>query len=169
MRKNGGLVMPGWFDIISLSDASEKEDEKGILAAVQKVHGIIDEQIDKGVSSERIVLGGFSQGGAVALLGGLTCKHKLGGIVGLSTWLPLHQKFAEMEINSNRETPVFLVHGELDIVVKYAWGKSTRQALEEKLGYNVEWHSYPNLDHSANLQEVVDMEKWLQTRLPTEG
>ncbi|PWW78473.1 Phospholipase/carboxylesterase [Tuber magnatum] len=163
---NMGMRMPSWFNIVSTSHIQAAEDEAGMLGSARNIHAIIQEQIDKGISSERIILGGFSQGGAVALLAGLTFKHKLGGIVGLSTWLPLHQKFESLVSEENKETDIFQAHGELDRVVRYSWGKRTKEFLRDKLGHNVKWHSYPRLDHSADPQEISDMETWLHTKLP---
>jgi len=163
---NRGMEMPGWFDIVSLADIQSAEDEAGILASSQSIHAIIEEQINKGISSERIILGGFSQGGALALLSGLTSKNKLGGIVGLSTWLPLHQKIKSLVSEENKNTDIFQAHGGSDRVVQYRWGERTKGILQEELGHNVEWHSYPQLEHSADPQEIADMEKWLHTKLP---
>ncbi|CUS09365.1 unnamed protein product [Tuber aestivum] len=163
---NMGMRMPGWFNIVSLTDIQAAEDEAGILGSSGKIQAIIQEQIDKGISSERIILGGFSQGGALALVAGLTSKHKLGGIVGLSTWLPLNQKIESLASEENKETDIFQAHGEIDRVVQYRWGERTREILRDRLGHNVEWHSYPRLDHSADPQEIADMEMWLHTKLP---
>ncbi|KAI5851330.1 Phospholipase/carboxylesterase/thioesterase [Morchella snyderi] len=157
---NMGMRMPSWFNLYSLSDTEAREDESGMLSSAEKVHGIIQEQIDKGIASERIILGGFSQGGAVALLSGLTCKHKLGGIVALSTWLPLSKKIKSMTQDANKETPILQAHGEQDTVVRFEWGQATKKTLEE-LHQPVEWHSYPDLDHSADPQEIMDMERWM--------
>lgn len=74
-----------------------------------------------------------------------------------------------MRNDVNKDTPIFLAHGELDGVVRYVWGESTRKELEQNLGHKVEWHSYPNLDHSADPQEINDMEKWLERRLPAQA
>ncbi|RPB01759.1 hypothetical protein L873DRAFT_1763484 [Choiromyces venosus 120613-1] len=163
---NMGMRMPGWFDIVSLTDILASEDETGILGSARNIHAIIQEQINKGIASERIILGGFSQGGALALLAGLTSEHKLGGIVGLSTWLPLHRNIESLVSEANKKTDIFLAHGELDGVVRYRWGKLTEALLRDKLGHNVEWHSFPLLEHSADPQEISDMEKWLHARLP---
>ncbi|KAL0636082.1 hypothetical protein Q9L58_004988 [Maublancomyces gigas] len=165
---NMGTTAPGWFDITSISGIYTEEDEPGMLVSVRKIHGIINEQIDKGISSERIILGGFSQGGAIALLAGLTCEHKLGGIVGLSTWLPLRPRVARTRTEINKATPIFLAHGENDPTVKYAWGEASKQVLSGELGYEVEWRTYPNLGHSADPQEIADMEKWLHKILPVQ-
>ncbi|RPB14781.1 Phospholipase/carboxylesterase [Morchella conica CCBAS932] len=159
---NMGMRMPSWFNLYTLSEMDTREDESGMLSSVEKVHGIIQEQIEKGINSERIILGGFSQGGAVALLSGLTCKHKLGGIAALSTWLPLSKKIASMTQDANKETCIFQAHGEMDGVVKFKWGEDTKAILQEKLHQPVEWHSYPDLDHSADPQEIMDMERWMQ-------
>jgi len=165
---NMGMRMPGWFDLNSLSEIQTGEDEAGILQSVRKVHGIIKEQMDKGIASDRIVLGGFSQGGSVALIAGLTCEHKLGGIVAFSTWLPLHKKLGTLIKDANKQTEIFQAHGEQDFVVRYSWGQMSVEYLK-KLDIKVEWHSYPNLDHSADPQEIADMEKWLERKLPSQG
>ncbi|CAZ86658.1 unnamed protein product [Tuber melanosporum] len=163
---NMGMRMPSWFNIASLTNIQAAEDEAGILGSARNIHAIIEEQIDKGISSERIILGGFSQGGALALLAGLTSKHKLGGIIGLSAWLPLHQKIESLVSEENKNTDIFQAHGESDRTVQFNWGKLTKEILQDKLGHNVEWHSYPLLEHSADAQEIADMEEWLHTRLP---
>lgn len=73
-----------------------------------------------------------------------------------------------MRTQINKNTPIFLAHGKIDPVVRYVWGEASKQILDEKLGYEVEWHTYPNLEHSADPQEIADMEKWLQTKIPTQ-
>jgi len=168
MTINMGMKMPGWFDLSTLSDESAPEDEKGMNASKELIHGMIKEQIDKGIPSERIVVGGFSQGGVVSILAALTAEYKLGGLVCMSTWLPMRKKIADMKHSANSELSVFQAHGELDYVVRYVWGEKTRDALKE-LGHPVEWHSYPNLDHSADPQELLDLEKWLEKRIPTQS
>lgn len=163
---NFGMLMPGWFDTTDISNIPNAEDEAGILRSVEAAHNFIEHEIEQGVPSERIVLGGFSQGGAIALLAGLTCKHKLGGIVALSTWMPLHRQCASMCTDANKNTPVFQAHGELDKVVKYEWGVETTRQIKDVLGHPIEWHSYPHLEHSADSQELGHLEKWMEERIP---
>lgn len=105
---------------------------------------MIQEEVNAGIAPERIVLGGFSQGGAMSLLAGLTCTNKLGGIVGLSSWLVLSKTFADMvkPTDANRQTPVMMFHGEADPIVPFQRGKLSADLLKG-LGYDVKWKTYP--------------------------
>ncbi|KAI5804883.1 Phospholipase/carboxylesterase/thioesterase [Geopyxis carbonaria] len=179
---NMGMQMPGWFDLVmapsntmneiliifkcSFSDFTMREDETGMLKSINTVHTIIEEQIAKGISSERIIIGGFSQGGAIALLAGISCKHKLGGIVAMSTWIALRDKVSTMATDANKGIPIFQAHGEIDYVVRFDWGELTKKLLLD-MGHPVEWHQYPGLDHSADPQEIADLEEWMEKRIPT--
>jgi predicted esterase len=96
---------------------------------------------------------------------GLTSKHKLGGIIALSSWLPLHEKVEEMVVEANRNIQIFQGHGEADPVVQLPWGQKSRD-IAQKIGANVEWHQYPGLVHSADPQEIDHLEAWLAKRLP---
>ncbi|SMR42011.1 unnamed protein product [Zymoseptoria tritici ST99CH_1A5] len=168
---NGGMRMPGWYDITSFSDlASRTEDEAGILRSQKYFHQLIDEEIKSGIPSERIVLGGFSQGGALGLLAGVTAPQKLGGIFGLSCYLVLQSRLKELipKDSPNAKTPIFMGHGTADPVVQYQWGKASSEALKEH-GYEVDFRSYANLPHSAAPQELEDLAAWLKTRIPEVG
>ncbi|KAH0559880.1 hypothetical protein GP486_003600 [Trichoglossum hirsutum] len=171
---NYGMRMPGWYDILklqeatSIEDLSQKEDEAGILKTRDYFHTLIsDEKTKKGIPSERIVIGGFSQGGAISVLSGLSCPTKLGGIFALSSYLPLRDKAKGMVPidNPNKDTRIFMGHGVNDPLVKFDWGAKTAEILKE-WGYSVEFHSYHGLDHSANLIELDDLEKYLAEMLP---
>ena len=107
------------------------------------MHGLISAELAKGVPSNRIILGGFSQGGAMALFGGVTCPQKLAGIFGLSSYLLLQGKIRELvpAENPNKDTPIFMGHGDADMVVKYEWGKRTAEKLKE-WGWNVDFRTY---------------------------
>ncbi|KAI5847486.1 Phospholipase/carboxylesterase/thioesterase [Tricharina praecox] len=166
---NMGMRMPGWFDVTSFGDISHKEDEAGIMKSVELLHKIIDEQIAKGVASERIVVGGFSQGGAIALLGGISCPHKLGGIVAMSTWLACHDKVSTLVQDANKDTPIFMAHGEIDPLIRIEWAEQSRDILIKDYGKKIEWHSYPNLEHSADPQEINHLQMWLEKRIPPLG
>jgi len=87
------MKMPGWYDMLALEIDAE-EDDAGILKSASLIHQLVSEEVDRGIGSDRVIVGGFSQGGAVSLLAGLTCERKLGGIIALSTYLPLHRKFS---------------------------------------------------------------------------
>lgn len=145
------MQMPGWYDIKSLNDlASREEDEPGIMRSVSYFHSLIDTEISKGISSDRIVLGGFSQGGAMSLISGITCPHKLGGIFGLSCYLLLQSKLKELvpANNPNKNTPIFMGHGDADAVVRHEWGKESADELL-KAGWNVDFRTYKYVDHAS--------------------
>ena len=127
--------------------------------------GLVEAEMkDQKIPSDRIIIGGFSQGGAVSLFTGLTIKLKLAGIYGLSCYLALHDKVPEYmkEANKvNQDTPVFIGHGDADQVVRYEWGAETARMIEKDLGHKVQFETYPNLPHSAALEEIDDLEKWI--------
>lgn len=168
---NFGMKMPGWFDIHTIDGNAEalrrNEDEVGVLRSQEYFHGLIQQEIDAGIPADRIVLGGFSQGGAMSIFSGLTAKYKLAGIVALSSWLLLSQKFAEIapKPEFNKETPVFMGHGDSDQIVNTVLGKKSYDLLKD-LGYNVSWHVYPDMAHSACPEELDDVEAFLKERLP---
>lgn len=142
-----GMRMPGWYDIseFPVADISKRsEDEAGILRSRNTLHSLINAEVEKGIPAERIVLGGFSQGGAMALLSGLTYQNKLGGIFGLSSYMLLAGKMREMvpAENPNKETKIFIGHGDQDQVVKYEWGKRTADTLKE-WGWDIDFKVYP--------------------------
>ncbi|KAH7065036.1 Phospholipase/carboxylesterase/thioesterase [Macrophomina phaseolina] len=168
---NMGMRMPGWYDIMSLSDINQRsEDEAGIKRSMEYFHGLIKQEMDKGIPSNRIVIGGFSQGGAMSLLSGVTFPHKLGGIFGLSCYLLLQNKIREMvpEENPNKDTPIFMAHGDVDPVVRYEWGQRTASKLKE-WGWKVDFKTYQGLLHSADPEEIDDLEAYLRDRLPPLG
>ena len=133
-------------------------------------HSLIAEEIKNGIPSERIVLGGFSQGGAMSLLAGITNPTKLGGVFGLSCYLLLANKLKDMvpEDAPNQKTPIFMGHGEADPLVKVQWGKDTAAKLES-WGYDVDFKTYKGLPHSAAPEEIDDLERWLKDRIPDQG
>lgn len=159
---NGGYRMPAWYDILG-ADLVRREDEGGLRASLQLVHGLIDEQIARGIAPERIIVGGFSQGCAMALLAGVRYGQRLGGIVGLSGYLPLAETTAAERHPASQSTPIFLAAGEYDGIVRIERAQASRQVLEG-LGYAVAWHSYP-MEHSVCREEVGDLDAWLQQAL----
>lgn len=160
---NAGMAMPAWFDLYGIG-ASLAGDEAGVREAAGWLDGLIRRENRRGVPSERIVVAGFSQGGAVALHAGLRHPQRLAGIMGLSTYLPLADAVADEGSEANRETPVLLAHGSDDPVLPVALGAHSRDALKA-LGYAVEWHTYP-MAHSVCLEEIRDIGVWLARVLP---
>lgn len=159
------------YDIADFGDLTNRsDDEAGILRSQKVFHTLIDEEIKNGIPTERIVLGGFSQGGAMSLMAGITCPTKLGGIFGLSCYLLLRDKVQSLvPVESpNKETPIFMGHGDSDPVVKYQWGQMTASKLKE-WGWNVDFKTYRGLPHSAAPEEIDDLEQYLNSRITPLG
>lgn len=155
---NGGVAMRAWYDIYGIG-AGYPEDDAGIRAGAAAVEALIAREQERGVPPERVVLAGFSQGGAVALHTGLRHSRRLAGIMALSTYLPLRETCAEELSEANRGLPVFMAHGTYDPVLPYSLGDRSRELLEG-IGYPVEWHSYP-MEHQVCLEEVRAIGAWL--------
>ncbi len=156
---NGGMSMPAWYDIYGLT-AGTPQDEKGLDRAASWIEALIEREAARGIPAERLVLAGFSQGGALALHTGLRFAAGLAGIMGLSTYLPLRDHLAQAQAMANRDTPIFLAHGHQDAVLSIDLGTASRDALEA-LGYTVEWHDYP-MAHQVCLEEIRDIGAWLR-------
>lgn len=156
---NQGFVMRAWYDIKSDRIASEP-DEAGIRQSAALVDQMIEEQIAAGIAADKIVLAGFSQGGAIVLQAGLRQAKRLGGIMALSTYLPLAEKLAEEKTEANQNAPIFLVHGAIDQVIPIELAYTTRGQLE-KAGYAPEWHEYEHMPHSVSLDEINHISEWL--------
>jgi phospholipase/carboxylesterase len=154
-----GFVMPAWYDILALGGGPAVEDEAGLQASQALVEGLIAREVARGVSPSRIVLAGFSQGCAMALLTGLRHAERLAGIVGLSGYLPLADKTAVERSVANQVTPIFLAHGRFDPMIALPRAVATRDALRG-LGYAVQWHEYP-MEHSVCLPEIADLQGFL--------
>lgn len=155
---NNGYVMPAWYDILALGGPAI-EDEAGLRASQVLVEGLIAREVARGVSPSRIVLAGFSQGCAMALLTGLRHGERLAGIVGLSGYLPLAGATAAERSAANQNTPIFLAHGRFDPMIALPRAVATRDALRA-LGYSVQWHEYP-MEHSVCLPEIADLQQFL--------
>lgn len=155
---NNGYRMRAWYDILGF-DLVSREDEAGLRLSLAAVQGLIDKEVARGTPSERIVLAGFSQGCAMALLAGIRYPQPLAGIAGLSGYLPLAAASAAERTQANAQTPVFLAHGRLDNVVAVDRGRAARDALQA-LGHPVQWHEYP-MAHSVCLEEIADLNQWL--------
>ena len=156
---NGGLPMRAWYDIIRLNRQAA-EDEAGVRSSDAALRALIGRENDRGVPSERIVLAGFSQGGAMALYCGIRMPDKLAGLIGLSCYLPIAATFAAERQAANQTTPIFMAHGSLDAVVEPQLGDTTRALLVES-GYSVEWHGYP-MGHSVCAEELAAIAAFLQ-------
>jgi phospholipase/carboxylesterase len=156
---NGGHVMRAWYDILG-TEAARREDEAGLRASQALVDELIQRERQRGVAAERIVLMGFSQGCAMTLMTGLRHAERLGGLVGLSGYLPLAPQTAAETPAANARMPIFLAHGRHDEVIVLPRATASRDALQA-LGHDVEWHDYP-MPHSVCMEEIADIQAWLQ-------
>ena len=159
---NGGYSMRAWYDILA-ADLAQREDETGLRKSLAQVEALIAREKSRGVPADRIVVAGFSQGCAMALLTGLRHAERLGGVVGLSGYLPLAATTAAERHAANASTPIFLAHGRTDPVVPIARAIASRDVLTA-LGYPVEWHEYP-MGHTLCMEEIADLNRWLLDRL----
>jgi len=160
---NGGYAMRAWYDIAAL-DRRAPEDESGIRASQAAIETLIRRENARGIASERIVLAGFSQGGAMALFTGTRYAQPLAGIMGLSCYQALAHRFDAERAAANQSTPVFMAHGTQDPVIAAALGEEACRQLQAA-GYAVEWHTY-SMAHAVCPQEVADIALWLRRVLP---
>jgi phospholipase/carboxylesterase len=156
---NGGYVMRAWYDILG-TDLVRREDEKGIRASQSAVETLIAREVERGIARSRIVLGGFSQGGAITLQAGLRQSEALAGLLALSCYLPLADSFARESAAASREVPIFMAHGTSDPVIPLARATASRDALKSA-GYKVEWHEYP-MPHSVSAEEIQHLAGFLK-------
>lgn len=161
---NGGMRMRAWYDIKTM-DLAHRADEAGVRESASAVQQLLDKLIAEGLSSEQIVLAGFSQGGVIALHLLARLPYKLAGVMALSTYMCAPEKLAVEATSANKATPVFIGHGSQDPVVPMAAGQQAFHALKN-LGFNVSWQDY-RMEHSVCAQEVADISSFLQRRLMT--
>jgi phospholipase/carboxylesterase len=154
---NNGLEMRAWYDIVGFDAA--QEDAEGIHASAAAVTRLVDREIERGITAERIVLAGFSQGGAIALHLGLREPRRLAGVIALSTYLPLAASLAREKSTANASLPIFMAHGSSDPVIPLAAAETSRRVLERE-GFAVDWHVYP-MPHSVCAPEIAAIGAWL--------
>ena len=160
---NNGWMMRAWYDIKSLDPQDRSCDEEGVRASARLVHGLIEREEQRGVAPEKIVVAGFSQGGAMALHCGVRHPRRLAGVVALSCYLLL-PGVLEAEISqANRGLPVFMAHGDSDPIVPVAGAEASRDRLEAS-GYPVDWRTYP-MPHTVHPDEIVEIGRFVTARL----
>jgi phospholipase/carboxylesterase len=160
---NGGMRMRAWYDIVGL-DRKAAEDAYGFKDTDQRVRELIAREVARGIPAARIVLAGFSQGGAVSLYTAPRLAEKLAGVMALSSYLPRESSFQAERAQANDATPIFMAHGQFDGVVHLMLGVKSRDYLQAQ-GYKVEWHEYP-MEHAVCAQEVADIRQFLLRVLP---
>jgi phospholipase/carboxylesterase len=159
---NNGYVMRAWYDVSfeDLAGTSRRADERGVRESQAQIEALIEREAARGIAPGRVILAGFSQGGAMALQTGLRHAERLAGIMALSSYLPLADSFLQEAAPANKATPIFMAHGAFDPVVPYAMGAGSLAYLTG-LGYRTEWHEYP-MQHSVCAEEIQDIGAWLR-------
>jgi phospholipase/carboxylesterase len=153
---NGGMAMRAWYDILSL-DSSGRADADGVRESTALLEALVEREEQRGIAPEKIVIAGFSQGGAIAINAVLHATKKLAGLMALSTYIALPGEAAAS--TGDRNMPVFMAHGTFDPVVQLDWGRASANQLKA-LGYEVEWHDYP-MAHAVCPEEISDVRRWL--------
>ena len=156
---NGGAVMRAWYDVYGLQGV-RREDAAGVRASQAAVEELLEREKKRGIPASRLVLAGFSQGGAIALQTGLRHPERLAGIMALSTYLPVADTLAAEASAANRDVPIFMAHGLHDPLIPIERAQMSRKLLESA-GYRVEWHDYP-MEHSVCAEEIADISSWLR-------
>ncbi|MDX8404027.1 MAG: dienelactone hydrolase family protein [Mariprofundaceae bacterium] len=159
---NSGYIMPAWYDI-KHADIGYEQDERGILESSRLIQMMIDREEMHGIASSRIILAGFSQGGAMALHVGLRQGESLAGILALSCYLPLAESIEQEMRSETVKSPIFMAHGVEDPVVPFELGDHSHHKLQS-LGYAVEWHSYP-MEHTVCHEEIIKIGQWITSVL----
>jgi len=160
---NGGYVMPAWYDLLD-NDFNARADLSGVRASRVHVDHLIARERKRGIAHQRIVLGGFSQGGALALHAGLRHPVRLAGLISLSAYVIDPASLPAEAAAANRDVPIFMAHGSEDDVVLYHWGEASRLLLERD-GWSVAWHRYP-MGHGAIAEEIAAMGRFIEQVLP---
>jgi len=153
---NGGMAMRSWYDIVSF-DSEGRADRAGVLESSELLEGLIAREIERGIAPDKIVIAGFSQGGAVAIHTALQTEHPIAGLMALSTYMALPEDAASAV--SRKDLPIFMAHGSFDPVLRMEWGRSSADRLIEA-GYAIDWHEYP-MAHAVCPQEIADISRWL--------
>jgi phospholipase/carboxylesterase len=156
---NQGHVMRAWYDIRPLAGV-RREDEAGVRQSAQQVEALMERERQRGIAPGRLVLAGFSQGGAMALHVGLRYRDRLAGVLALSCYLPLADTLAAEASPVNRDVPIFWAHGVHDPMIPLAMAEHGREQVAA-LGYAIEWHQYP-MPHSVCAEEIADVSRWLE-------
>jgi phospholipase/carboxylesterase len=159
---NNGYVMRAWYDVSfgDLEGKSRRADEQGVRESQAQIGALIEREVGRGISNKNILLAGFSQGGAIALHCGLRYPQKLGGVMALSTYLPLAESLPQEGTPENKTVPIFMAHGVFDPVVPLVMGAGSMTLLIG-MGYAVDWRQYP-MQHSVCAQEIDDIGAWLR-------
>lgn len=153
---NGGMAMRSWYDIVSF-DAKGRADREGVLESGALLETLIAREVERGIEPNKIVIAGFSQGGAVAIQTALQTDYDIAGLMALSTYMALPDDATLAR--SRKDLPIFMAHGSFDPVLQMAWGRASADKLID-VGYAVDWHEYP-MAHAVCAEEIADISDWL--------
>ncbi|UOF14308.1 alpha/beta hydrolase [Lysobacter capsici] len=159
---NNGMRMRAWYDIRDFSDLANRADETGVEESVRQVEALIGREIERGIPTSRILLAGFSQGGAITLATALQRKQPLGGLIALSTYLPMADRLIREATAVAHTQPMFMAHGQHDPVVPYRGGEMAAARLRT-LGFKIDWHAYP-MAHQVCAEEIDALGDWMSQR-----
>lgn len=159
---NNNVPMRAWYDIRDM-DLANRADSQGVAESIEQVEALIAREGARGVPPSRVILAGFSQGGAITLAAGVSRAEPLAGLVALSTYLPLGEATLEPATQAARQQPIFMAHGSFDPVVPYSGGKRSRDALT-RAGFEVQWQAYP-MAHQVCAEQIADLRAWLGARV----
>jgi phospholipase/carboxylesterase len=149
---NNGMRMRAWYDIRQ-ANLNERADVDGVRRSQAHVGALVAREASRGIVPGRMLLAGFSQGGAIALFAGLRLEARLAGVIALSAYLIAPERLADEASSANRDVPIFMAHGTHDQVIAFAWAEHSRDVLKAG-GWPLEWHAYP-MEHSAGVEEIV--------------
>ncbi len=156
---NNGMRMRAWYDVLTI-DLPRREDPDGVYASERAIVQLLERERQRGIPADRIVLAGFSQGGAMALHTALRYPDRLAGILALSCYIPLADRLSAERRPANQPTPIFMAHGDYDAVIPMRYGQMGKELLE-KLGYHVQWRDY-GMGHEVCWEEIRDIADWLE-------
>ncbi|KAH9939253.1 Phospholipase/carboxylesterase [Epithele typhae] len=176
---NAGSQMPSWFDIYDFGSINGREDDDGMLKTAHALNQLITAEVDAGIAADRVVLGGFSQGGAMSLLTGITSERRLAGLAVLSGWLPIRMKAKAMISDRAKKLPIFWGHGKADPIVRFEVAQMSLEFLKKEMGINavepdavlgggIEFHAYDGLPHSTVPEELDALQAFLQKTVPAQ-
>ena len=155
---NGGMVMRAWYDIVEM-DLSRNPDAGGVVESAKMIENLVQREIDSGMAPEKIILAGFSQGGAIVLHLALRYEKPLAGLLALSTYSPTIDALENEGAVANKKIPIMMAHGKFDPVIPIQLGLDTRRRLDQ-LGYSVFWHEYP-MEHQVCMEEIEAISAWM--------
>ena len=161
---NGGYPMRAWYDILALDNSGRRIDAAGLFDNRAALRTLIAREQARGIPTRRILLAGFSQGGALAYATALTHPERLGGLIALSTYLPIPERLAPEFAPANADLPLFITHGALDDVVPPALGRAAHDTLADA-GYPAHWRLYRKLPHALDHELLRDLGAWIMARL----